>query len=78
MVAEDDKMSQLVVQKFLEKEGVLVDLVETGGEAIKALESSAYGAVLIDVQMPDLDGFTVTKKIREKEKIPANVLLSSS
>jgi len=68
LVAEDDKMSQLVIRKFLEKEGIKADIVETGSEAIKALEAGEYGAVLMDVQMPDLDGFAATKMIREKEK----------
>jgi len=68
LVAEDDKMSQLVIRKFLEKEGIKADIVETGSEAIKALEAGEYGAVLMDVQMPNLDGFAATKMIREKEK----------
>ena len=69
LVAEDDKMSQVVVRKFLEKEGVAVDIVSTGSKALKALESGEYGAVLMDVQMPDMDGFEATKMIREKEKV---------
>jgi len=68
LVAEDDKMSQLVVKKFLETEGVSVTIVETGSEVINALSDSVYSAVLMDGQMPDMDGFEATKKIREIEK----------
>jgi signal transduction histidine kinase len=67
LVVEDDKMNQLVVQKLLEKEGLSIDVVETGREAIKALETTAYGAVLMDVQMPDMGGYEATEIIREKE-----------
>jgi len=67
LVVEDDKISQLVVLKFLEKEGLTVDVVETGREAIKALEETAYSAVLMDVQMPDMDGYEATELIRKKE-----------
>lgn len=67
LVVDDDKMSQLVVQKFLEKEGVIVDVVKTGMEAIKTLDSTTYGAILMDVQMPDMGGFEATELIRTKE-----------
>lgn len=72
LVVEDDKMSQLVVKKYLEKEGLSVDIVETGREALRALEERAYGAVLMDVQMPDLDGYEATEEIRELERITGN------
>lgn len=72
LVVEDDKMSQLVVKKYLEREGLIVDIVETGREALRALEECAYGAVLMDVQMPDLDGYEATGEIRELEKITGN------
>lgn len=83
LVAEDDKMSQLVVLKFLETEGVSVDVVDTGMEAIKALERTTYGAVLMDVQMPDMGGFEATEEIRRLEKktgkhIPIIMLTASA
>lgn len=83
LVVEDDKMSQLVVLKFLENEGVLVDVVETGREAINALEKTAYEAVLMDVQMPDMGGLEATEKIRKLEEetgkhIPIIMLTASA
>lgn len=83
LVVEDDKMNQLVVQKFLEKEGLYTDIVETGREAIKALEETEYGAVLMDVQMPDMDGLEATEIIRDMEKgtgkhIPIIMLTASA
>lgn len=83
LVVEDDKMSQLVVLKFLENEGVSADVVETGMEAIKALKETAYGTVLMDVQMPDMGGFEATEEIRKLEKdtgkhIPIIMLTASA
>jgi len=83
LVAEDDKMNQLVVQKFLDREGLTVDVVETGVEAIKAVENTNYDAILMDVQMPEMDGYEATKLIREKEsetglRIPIFMLTASA
>ncbi len=83
LVAEDDKMNQLVVQKFLDREGLTVDVVETGVEAIKAVENTDYDAILMDVQMPEMDGYEATKLIREKEgetglRIPIFMLTASA
>lgn len=69
LVAEDNKINQVVIRKILEKEGLNVDVVETGSEAIKALENSNYAAILMDIQMPEMDGYQATKLIREMEKV---------
>lgn len=68
LVAEDNKINQIVVRKILEKEGLSVDIVETGVQVIKALERHEYAAVLMDIQMPEMDGYKATSLIREMEK----------
>jgi len=69
LVAEDNKINQVVIRKILEKEGLTVDIVETGSDAIKALERSNYTAILMDIQMPEMDGYQATKLIREMEEV---------
>ena len=83
LVAEDDKMSQLVVRKFLEKEGLTVNVVNTGSEALDALDKDEYSAVLMDVQMPDMGGYEATELIRKKEgetgdRMPVIMLTASA
>lgn len=68
LVAEDNKINQVVVRKILEKEGISVDIVENGAEAIKALEFTEYAVVLMDIQMSEMDGYQALSLIREKEK----------
>jgi signal transduction histidine kinase len=83
LVAEDDKMSQLVVRKFLEKEGLTVNVVNTGSEALDALDKDKFSAVLMDVQMPDMGGYEATELIRKKEgktgeRMPVIMLTASA
>ena len=54
LVAEDNKVSQVVVTKLLEKLGCRVDAVGDGRAAVDALRRSAYQLVLMDVQMPEM------------------------
>lgn len=68
LVAEDNKMNQILARIILEKEGFEVDIAETGIEAIKAVEKNEYAFVLMDIQMPEMDGYEATKLIREMEK----------
>jgi signal transduction histidine kinase len=69
LVAEDNKINQIVTRKILEKEGYKVDLVETGSEAVKAVEEKDYDCVLMDIQMPEMDGYEAASLIREAEKV---------
>jgi CheY-like chemotaxis protein len=67
LVVEDNPTNQLVVTLFLRKLGVTHDLVERGTEALAALEVRRYDLVLMDIEMPVLDGYATTRALRERE-----------
>jgi two-component system, sensor histidine kinase and response regulator len=68
LVAEDNPVNQLLATRLLEKRGHRVALAANGREALEALEKETYDLVLMDMQMPDMDGFEATATIRQKEK----------
>jgi CheY-like chemotaxis protein len=68
LVAEDNKFNQQVIQRMLERRGHAVCVVENGRETLAALEQSPFDLLLLDVNMPEMDGFEVIKTIREREK----------
>jgi CheY-like chemotaxis protein len=66
LVAEDNAINQKVALRMLKKLGVNADLVENGSQAIAAVLENHYDIVLMDVQMPEVDGLTATREIRKR------------
>lgn len=74
LVAEDNAVNQRLVFRLLEKRGHQVALVGNGREAVAALERSDFDLALMDVQMPEMNGYEVTKWVRERERIKGGSL----
>jgi signal transduction histidine kinase/CheY-like chemotaxis protein len=69
LLAEDNPINQRLTLRLLEKRGHVVVAAADGVEALEALDRDAFDLVLMDVQMPRMDGFQVTAVVREREKL---------
>jgi signal transduction histidine kinase/ActR/RegA family two-component response regulator len=67
LLAEDGPVNQLLVKRLLEKAGHTVTVVDTGAQAIEAVARTHYDVVLMDIQMPEMNGFEATIGIRARE-----------
>jgi CheY-like chemotaxis protein len=67
LLAEDNAVNQRVAQRVLEKAGHSVTVVDNGRKAVEAFYRQHFDLILMDVQMPEMDGFEATEAIRERE-----------
>jgi CheY-like chemotaxis protein len=67
LLADDNEVNQVVTVEMLRRRGYQVDVVENGLEAVEAAERKAYAAVLMDVQMPVMDGYAAASELRSRE-----------
>jgi signal transduction histidine kinase/DNA-binding response OmpR family regulator len=67
LVAEDNPINQRLAERLLERRGHKVQIVDDGAKAVEALAADGFDIVLMDVQMPGMDGFQATAAIREAE-----------
>jgi two-component system sensor histidine kinase/response regulator len=72
LLAEDNRTNQMVAVAMLKNMGLRADVVANGQEAVKALETLPYDLVLMDVQMPEMDGITATKEVRSPQSRALN------
>jgi len=68
LVAEDNRFNQQVILRMLERRGHAVQTAQDGKQTLAALERNAFDLLLLDVNMPQMDGLEVIKTIREREK----------
>ncbi|MBN2032497.1 MAG: response regulator [Deltaproteobacteria bacterium] len=67
LVVDDDEMVLMAIDELLKWEGYEIEAVSSGEEALRKLDEGDYDLLMLDVIMPEMDGFTLCKRIREKE-----------
>ena len=67
LLAEDNVVNQKLAMRLLQQMGYRADLASNGIEAVESVQRQTYDVVLMDVQMPDMDGLQATALIRERE-----------
>jgi len=83
LLVEDNKINQLIANRFLAKWDITYDVADNGAIALEKVQDNDYDLVLMDLQMPTMDGYTATAKIRnlqdnKYQKLPIIALTASA
>ncbi len=78
LLVEDNEINQMVAQEILQAVGFTLDIAENGQQALDMLGKNTYDLILMDIQMPVMDGYTATQKIRAQEKYAALPIIAMS
>jgi CheY-like chemotaxis protein len=70
LLAEDNKVNQMLAVRILEKNGYRVVVANNGAEAVNLMREANPDLVLMDIQMPEMDGFQATAQIRAWSSVP--------
>jgi two-component system sensor histidine kinase/response regulator len=68
LVAEDNELNSFLLESLLTRRGHLAELAKSGREVLECLAARSFDVLLLDLHMPDLDGFQVIARIREREQ----------
>ncbi|MBQ1660842.1 MAG: response regulator transcription factor [Clostridia bacterium] len=74
LIADDETDISMLIKRYAEREGFEVTSVEDGSDAIEICKKEDFDIIIMDVMMPDTDGFTACRKIRETKDIPVIML----
>jgi CheY-like chemotaxis protein len=78
LVVEDNLINQVVIKQFLVRAGARIDVANNGQDALELLKTKQYDAVLMDIQMPVLDGLQACKQIREQAHLKSLPIIGLS
>lgn len=74
LIVDDEEKIRTIIRKYAEFEGYEITEAKNGMEAVEICSSQDFDVMILDVMMPELDGFSVCRMIREKKKIPVIML----
>ncbi len=73
LVAEDNEINQVIIQTMVSRMGFQVEMAKTGLEVLEFLRRKKFDLVILDCHMPEMDGYTAAKKIRESKEFPSYI-----
>jgi len=78
LVVDDEEKMRHIIKVYLSNEAYAVDTASNGREALEKVQQTEYDLIILDVMMPEIDGWTVCRKIRQESSIPIILLTARS